>query len=282
MAGTPWYISSARDAVEMGNRCIAAKLNAILARNASSLAINADPPRLNDSIRFAIGQLRRAMVGLRTLREMPERDSSIFPWTLGYVNDTTNPLFNIALGADWGLYDPSTFDFLETRSWSQEIWKRQIVDPVEAYAAAVRMDLEQLALIAKSREKPQDDGIENDSALPKPKKYATGWAEIASTLQQQNDEAFQKRIKQLHSRHPGPIQLRGRGKQPIAEQRKLIEWWNSLEERFGEVQARSISRTQSTAHKYSYGRDGVVIPEIKGHERRRRRSQNRNLRKPSA
>jgi len=268
MTGAPWFISSARDALEMGYRCIAKKLNDILARNCPSLAINADPIRQNDSMRAAIDQFRGAMPGLRTLRELPDSNAGISPWTLGYVNDTGNPAYHISLGMDWNDVDPFMFDFLMTGrpEWKADHWQQFIVDPVSKHMEEVRAALDEFARLAGTNGPPTSEG----ERWPKPKKYANGWEAIASALEQHNDGAFQKRIKQLHERYPSPIQFGGPGTPPFVEQRKLIEWWNSLENRLSEVQSRRDDQRQSTAEGHAFGRDGVVIPEIQGHEKKRR------------
>jgi len=285
MTDAPWYVKSARDALEMGYRCIAERLNAILDQNAPGLAIRADPPRLGDSMKSAMGQFRRAMAGLRTLRELPDQNAGISPWTLGYVNDTGNPPTNVPLSTDWELFDPFIFDFLSTgrSTWKPEHWKRFIVDRVELHMAESRSTLEEFSRLAnsKSGESWRQAANPDDLPLPKPKHYANGWAAIASTLEQHNDAAFQKRIRVLHSKYPSPIQFGGKGFQPTAEKRKLIEWWNSLEERFSEIQSREINRQHSTARKHSFGRAGSVIPEIQGHETKRRPGKNGELRQSS-
>jgi hypothetical protein len=114
------------------------------------------------------------------------------------------------------------------------------------------------------------DGESKDVAIPKPNMYLFGWPAIVEALEQQNDDGFQKRVRRLHKLHPSPIKFGGRGTAPTVEKRMLIEWWNSLEQRFSELESRVISQKESTADTHPFGRHGVAIPEIRGHQRGRR------------
>jgi hypothetical protein len=117
--------------------------------------------------------------------------------------------------------------------------------------------------------KPLSPAIEKHK-IPMAKNYLFGWPEIASCLDQKNDDAFQKRIKGLHEKHPSPIAFGGRGTPPKVERSNLIKWWNSLEAIWHELDQRSTNRKESVADSYEHGRDGTVIPGIAGHEKQRR------------
>ena len=80
---------------------------------------------MNDSSRGAIQQFRRAMPGLRAVRELPESGSSICRWTLGFVNDRGNPPTDVSIGMDWREFDAFNFDFLMKKrsKWKPEDWK---------------------------------------------------------------------------------------------------------------------------------------------------------------
>jgi hypothetical protein len=103
-----------------------------------------------------------------------------------------------------------------------------------------------------------------------PKEYSFGFADIAQALGRNNDEAFQKRIKNYHKRFGSPIVFGCSGEPPKVERSKLIKWWNSLEDRWREIEQRESNRMASVSDSYKHGRDATAIPEIKGHEKQRR------------
>lgn len=104
----------------------------------------------------------------------------------------------------------------------------------------------------------------------RPVKLLFGWADIAEAVGQKNDEAFQKRVKALHARIQSPIVFGGQGKPPTVDRAKLLSWWNTLADRLAELESRRRDSKETTRDTYKHGRDGIVVPDIGGHVKKRR------------
>jgi hypothetical protein len=76
-------------------------------------------------------------------------------------------------------------------------------------------------------------------------------------------------LKRLARRADSPIQTK-RGSPPMVEREALIKWWNALTLETQESENQRLGREASVSTSYRYGRDGTVLPEISGHEKKRR------------
>lgn len=117
---------------------------------------------------------------------------------------------------------------------------------------------------------PLTEAAANRANVSAAKNYLWGWVEIAKELGQKNDETFQRRLRDMHDRIPSPIVFRGQGSPPMVDRAKLIEWWNSLEERLQELTQMTSDRRATTKAAYPHGRNEIVLPDLKGHVKRRR------------
>lgn len=143
MSREPWFILAARNALEEGFRCVAARLNEVLDEKAKGLQIAADQPTADDSFRHAQEAMRRALPGLRTVMEIPAHDAQVTPWTLGYVNDKGNPPLVLSVDAvSCDLIDDA-IQLLRTsrETWRREHWETFIVQPVESHMEELRQSL---------------------------------------------------------------------------------------------------------------------------------------------
>ncbi len=95
------------------------------------------------------------------------------------------------------------------------------------------------------------------------------------TVELPNTQENRQRLTSLNKTFNGPLVLPKRGGQPKADRAKLLEWWNSLEERFRESQQRQIDTQATLKARHNYGRDETVLPDISGHIKKRRRKRPR-------
>lgn len=147
---TPWFVSLARDALNEGYRVVSSRLNSVLREKAPGVLIDAEPVRQGDSLRHAAEQLRQALPGLRTLRQLPASDSHIAAWTVGFINSTNNARMDLLASSLTGnIEEEMTFhcDFLrESRThWAPEIWADCIKAPVESLHAENLRMLDEIA-----------------------------------------------------------------------------------------------------------------------------------------
>ncbi|MEZ6081213.1 MAG: hypothetical protein R3C09_28525 [Pirellulaceae bacterium] len=106
---------------------------------------------------------------------------------------------------------------------------------------------------------------------PIPKQHLTNWREILVALGMTNNDEDKQKVDRLNRRFNGPIVTPGQGAQPFAEKRRLLEWWNGLEKLVQDQADRSRDAKETVKDKYAYGRDGQVVPEISGQEKKRRK-----------
>lgn len=101
--------------------------------------------------------------------------------------------------------------------------------------------------------------------------YLWNWREILDALKMPNNKESIRRVREANQQYDGPIILPSKGGQPKVIVGKLLEWWSKLEE---QIRAREQERDDTKAtleEKYNHGRDGVVLPDISGHVKKRRR-----------
>lgn len=105
----------------------------------------------------------------------------------------------------------------------------------------------------------------------RPKIYLLGWNEILDCLDRKDDQSERSRIRRLNETHEGPIVFPGKGAQPKVEKSKFVEWWNSLEARFQELEQRASDKKHTVSHQHEFGKDGTVVPDIAGSVKKRKR-----------
>jgi hypothetical protein len=115
---------------------------------------------------------------------------------------------------------------------------------------------------------------DNPDEPPTPKQYCMNWREILDALELKNNEENRNRVRTANEDYEGPIIAAPKqGGQPKVERKTLLVWWNGLIRRWQEIEDRDRDRKATVAEHHNYGRDGTVIPAIKGAVKHRR-SQN--------
>jgi hypothetical protein len=104
-----------------------------------------------------------------------------------------------------------------------------------------------------------------------PKRYLFGWREILAAVGLPNNDTNQQRLNRLNGVYEGPIVVKGQGSQPVVTEARLLRWWDGLERRFKEVDARRRDSAESVSEQYAHGRDGTVVPDIAGEVKKKRR-----------
>jgi hypothetical protein len=101
-----------------------------------------------------------------------------------------------------------------------------------------------------------------------PAKLLASWGEILEALGLKKKD--RNKVARLNRTRGGPIKPGKKGQQPIVDHAELLEWWNRLtiEYEVGENRRRDAKPTAAASHEH--GRDGVVLPDIGGSERKRR------------
>jgi hypothetical protein len=101
-----------------------------------------------------------------------------------------------------------------------------------------------------------------------------GWQEILDIVIRPSERAERDRIKRLNESTNGPIQFPKRGGQPNVVKFELVAWWNAQMQTHHDSaeeaarKAKELSLNMDSTH--NYGRDGTVITEIAGSEKKRR------------
>jgi len=145
-------------------------------------------------------------------------------------------------------------------------WRPDEVSPATSAAGAADNPFPPPSDRSKAPEEERSEAAQ----LPRPKQYLFGWPEILDALGRKDSKEERARIKRLNELHVGPIITPGKGGQPKVDKVTLLEWWNGLEERFAEVAQRRADAQATIQAGHEYGRDGRVLPDISGDEKRRR------------
>lgn len=103
--------------------------------------------------------------------------------------------------------------------------------------------------------------------------YLFGWDDILAFLfpSERNPKRHKETVARLNEKRSGPIITGKRGEKPRAARSKLAAWWQSLESEQLEAAERRVSRRATANVRHDYGRNGVVLPEIGGEAKGRRR-----------
>ncbi|MDZ4784055.1 MAG: hypothetical protein SGJ19_27720 [Planctomycetia bacterium] len=97
-----------------------------------------------------------------------------------------------------------------------------------------------------------------------------GWPSILDAVKQPNEN--KELVRKLNSEFEGPIKLGGRGSRPSVVKQGLVQWWNTLESRMAELDAKKQNKGATLSAQYKHGRDGeVMAPEIRGSVKKGRR-----------
>ncbi len=102
------------------------------------------------------------------------------------------------------------------------------------------------------------------------KRYLFSWLEILGVLHLKNTRRNRAVVRRANERYDGPIRFRGKGCQPMADEAELIDWYDHLDDRKRELDERRGNREATVEASYPYGRGATVLPEIKGHIKKRR------------
>lgn len=118
------------------------------------------------------------------------------------------------------------------------------------------------------------DARNGDEAVVTPKVYLSGWSDILEAVGLKNNDTDKNNVLSLNKQYQGPIPKVGRGEKPRVEKGKLLKWWNELEEKFQASDAARKDKAATVEAQYQHGRDETVVPEISGHEKKRRSMKN--------
>jgi hypothetical protein len=109
--------------------------------------------------------------------------------------------------------------------------------------------------------------------LPKPKEYLVNWREIIDCLKKKFNAETKRQLADMNRKFDGPIKLPGQGGQPRVDKAKLLDWWNNLEIKWL-TQGSGENATATVSEQYQHGKKGEsVIPDIAGHELKKRKKQ---------
>ena len=101
-----------------------------------------------------------------------------------------------------------------------------------------------------------------------PKSWLTSWRDITAAVGR--NYADRDTIKSLNERLAGPIASNGKGRSPMVDRAKLLEWWDQLDRKYQQSDNEQRGRRLSGESNHKYGRDGEVAPEISGSVKKRR------------
>ena len=97
------------------------------------------------------------------------------------------------------------------------------------------------------------------------------WREILIALGLHPNVEDREKVRRLNKTYRGPIITGGQGKQPLADKAKLLEWWRGLEAKTAAMADRNRDTRATVAAQHNYGQRGVVVPDIRGRVKSRRR-----------
>ena len=86
-----------------------------------------------------------------------------------------------------------------------------------------------------------------------------------------NNGEDREKVRSLNNQYAGPIVTPKQGAQPKVDKTKLIEWWNGLETQWTAGYSRGRDAIPTAGVQHNYGREGVVVPEIAGGVKKRRK-----------
>ena len=300
-------VENALKVYEDGYRIIAGWFNAVFKTTVFrtqgvkveiDVEIEADPPTPGVTLDDCRRRLSNSLVAIRPLCEELEPDGRLCPWVVGYLaTETDQPgkkPVGIALAKDpnlaWASFDTAeaieNIVQIKRSRWKDAgKWRAYVVEPMERHAESWRERLWRLhsgsatpavdkpEAKQKAAEKPGSKGAprEEIGEPVEPKHYLLTWRAILEALNQIHTDESKERVRKLNEKYSGPIIMGGRGEQPKVTREKLLEWWNGLESRFRELEARDRDRQATVESQYKHGRDATAVPEIGGHVKKRRR-----------
>jgi hypothetical protein len=151
-------IDEAQAAWEDGFAIIAARLNVVLHERHTGLTIHAYKPPPGETLGSCRERLAQALGDIPMAISDLADDPDLHPWTLGFVNDLSQPErkigsrgFDEMFGLDVGL--ATTIAELRTShlDWTPQHWRHAIVGPVEASAQQWSLRFSEMeAKLAKS------------------------------------------------------------------------------------------------------------------------------------
>jgi hypothetical protein len=118
---------------------------------------------------------------------------------------------------------------------------------------------------------PHDATNKAEGATEKePTAYLLSWREILRTLNLDNNDEKRRAVKGLNKKYQGPIQFPGRGSQPKAARKTLLDWWISLEILMADKGHQNEGAQAAAKVQHNFGRNGTAAPEVAGGVKRRR------------
>ena len=118
------------------------------------------------------------------------------------------------------------------------------------------------------REKPANTTVLTEVNVPSPGNWILGKNDILKVLNQ-TEEKWNWILK-LSKESGGPIGTQ-EGGMSVADRDKLIIWFTSALERYGQQDERENDKKSSVAITYQHGKNGVVAPEINGSVKKRKK-----------
>lgn len=183
-----------------------------------------------------------------------------------------------------GLDHPSQRDYQSAATDDANdlvVWRLNLHADVQETACNILAEkLGQLAEAVEQRlrqlpgGKPSDVAGKNVTQPPQPlllKEYLTSWQEILIALEMRNNNSNKQKVERLNETYSGPIIKPGQGKQPFADNVKLLEWWNGLEKLVESQTDRARDAKETVIETHAFGREGEVVPEISGQVKKRRK-----------
>jgi hypothetical protein len=165
----------------------------------------------------------------------------------------------------------------ESEAWSERLRGNcrrahelhQAIDAVAEWCECRGASIAARAVAAKREGQPTEQA-EHERPLPEPVKYCHGWPEILQALKLKNNDDQRRVVRRLNERRDGPITFGSTGERPWVVAHDLLAWWNSLGQQVEEAEKQRANASESTSGQYNYGRNGTVVPEIKGHVKKKR------------
>lgn len=135
-----------------------------------------------------------------------------------------------------------------------------------------RLEAEEGPSASPPAEKRSGQRTRNAIAVPH---LLESWDEIFEVIGKPLTKDRQKHINRLrkaNKRYAGPIMLGSQGEQPKAERGELLDWWERMCQDLHERETERANRSRTVENQYPHGRDAVIVPDIDGHVRKRKRA----------
>lgn len=136
-----------------------------------------------------------------------------------------------------------------------------------------------IRVIHESGKLPPPGGVtprRQGEAPEKPRAYALNWSELIKALGRTDTPPFRRALRYLSDEHNGPIKFLGSGTSLKVDTAELVAWWNGLGGRWEELARQKADQKAdqeaSVKDQYPHGREAVVVPNIGGHSKKKRKN----------